>query len=118
MGITVQELRAKLAQRQEAAAELQALFESLFPLPFSPEYRQYYVWLDMYSVEVVVAGLQACGKWYNQHVQDQEEAEGQAEANGEQYTPDVKSKIDIMKYASACMRTIKAELDKKHVSRN
>jgi hypothetical protein len=114
MGITVQELRAKLAQRQEAAAELQALFESLFPLPFSPEYRQYYVWLDMYSVEVVVAGLQACGKWYNQHVQDQEEAE----ANDEEYTPDVKSKIDIMKYASACMRTIKAELEKKHASRN
>jgi hypothetical protein len=95
----------RMQQRREETAALTELFNSVIP-EFTPDDRQFHVWLQRYDVDIVAASIERTAEWVNQVEQKVEELE--AEGKG---VPAAlrKTKLDIIKYASGTMKGKAAE---------
>jgi len=116
-----QKLLAHISQLKEEVAALKELYATLLSPEFMVEDRQFQTWLKMYDFHVVVEGIESAAKRINRVEQEIEEVEldnaaAQAfnETDGEadwfapiKPVPDHKTKLDMVKYASAAMRDIK-----------
>lgn len=113
-----QKLLAHIAQLKEEVAALKELYAVLLPERFMADDRQFQTWLGMYDFYVVLEGVESAAKRVNRVEQEIEEAEAAQVADvawsgsSKVVIPEHKTKLDMIKYASAAMRDIKAKAER------
>jgi hypothetical protein len=100
-------LLAMLQQRREETAALKELYAELFTGEV-PDDAQFQIWLRMYGFDEVAEALQDTRQKFNQLYQRAEEliAKGKKPPTGL-----LKSKTDIVRYASGCMKRSKQRVE-------
>ncbi|MGD1108412.1 MAG: hypothetical protein ABR865_15325 [Terracidiphilus sp.] len=103
-------LLTRIRREKQEAASLKELFTDFFPPEFTPEDRQFRIWLQKYDLDTAVSAVERTAEWYNTHLQSIEEAEleGKVYTNkdGDEVISVEKNKLDIIKYCSATMRNM------------
>jgi hypothetical protein len=101
-------LLAMLQQRREETEALKELYTDLFETDELPADPQFGVWLRMYDFDVVVKGLEDTQKKFNAFSQAAQQfvAQGKTPPAGL-----LKTKLDIVKFASGCMKREKQRAD-------
>ena len=100
-------LLIRTRREKQEAASLKELFTDFFPPEFTPEDRQFRVWLQKYDLDTAVSAVERTAEWYNTCLQTIEEKGCTAYTNekGAQVNLE-KHKLDIIKYCSATMRNM------------
>jgi hypothetical protein len=95
----------RIQQQREEVEALKELFNSLMP-EFTPDDRQFRIWLQRYGVDVVASSIERTAEWLNQMEQKVEELEAAGKGVPAALR---KTKLDIIKYASGTMKGKAAE---------
>ena len=99
MNLTPTQLLARLEEQRQQIGGLQKLWNQLFPEFIDPGFRQFQVWLNLYDFSTVVQGLEKAMQFLNKRITIKSE------------TPIPVDQDDIVRYASGCMKKIKADSD-------
>lgn len=103
------EIMQRIQQQREEVEALKELFNSLMP-EYTPDDRQFCIWLQRYGVDVVASSIERTAEWLNQMEQKVEELEAAGKGVPAALR---KTKLDIIKYASGTMKGKAAEAQKK-----
>jgi len=108
------DLIAKAARLREETAACREYWTTTLPLELLPEDHQFQLWLRMYGgLDNVIAGMERIQQWLIQIAQENAEIQAQADAGDLKTKPTltIKTKIDVIKYASKVMRNIQLGID-------
>jgi hypothetical protein len=94
---TPQQLLARLEEQRQQIDALTQLWEQLFPEFPQPGNRQFRTWLNLYSFDCVIYGLEKALQFLNKRMTE----------GGEAVIP--VQEDDIVRFASGCMKKHKAD---------
>lgn len=99
-----QQLLARIRQQRAEVESLREFYLCLFAEQDVPADRQFHIWLQRYGFDGVTEALEATSEWFNKVLQMAEE---RAEEGKSPIADLCKGKLDIIKYASGCMKRSK-----------